>query len=100
VLVDLGIDVAVDHHEVFPAVVVEVEEAHAPADEGNRYLRDAGLIADFGKACIAVISIERLVVVGEIGDKQVDEAVVEVVACGEAMDAISRPSRLSAKPEI
>ena len=51
---------AVDHHDVFPAVVVDIEKAVAPADERDGRLRDAGLVGDIGKAGFAVIVVQRL----------------------------------------
>ena len=80
VLVHLGIDVAVDHHQVFPAVVVEVKKTNTPSDKRNSHLRNARLVADFSKAGVPVIPIQSLVVVGEIGHRQIHEAVVQVVA--------------------
>ena len=67
-LVHLGIDVAVDLKQIEPAIVVVVEEAVAPAHKGNRSLRDARLVAHVGKAGVAVVVEEHLVVVAEVGD--------------------------------
>src|SRR6185437_449718 len=53
-VIDLGIDMAVCDDEVFPAVVVKVEESVAPAEEGDGGLGDAHLIADVGEVGIAV----------------------------------------------
>ena len=83
-LIHLGIDVAIDHHDVFPAIVVVVDKAVAPADKRNGHFCDPCLVGDFGKAAFPIVVVERLVVVGEIGDQQVDQAVVHVVAYGQA----------------
>ena len=84
VAVDLGVDVAVGGEEVEPAVVVVVEEGGAPAEEGNGGFGDAELVADVGEVAVAVVVVEDLVVVGEGGVVEVDAAVVEVVAGGDA----------------
>ena len=84
VLVHLRVDVAVDHEQVEPAVVVVVEEAVAPADKGDGGLRDAGLVADVGETVVAVVVVEHLVVVAEVGDEKADLAVVLIVAGSDA----------------
>jgi hypothetical protein len=84
VLVHLRVDVAVDHEEVEPAVVVVVEKAVAPADKGNGGLGDSGLVADVGKARVAVVVVEHLIVVAKVGDEKIEQAVVLVVARGNA----------------
>ena len=70
--------------QVEPAVVVVVEEPVAPAHKRNCRLRHAGLVAHIGKARIAVVVIQHLVVVAEVRHEEIDQAVVLVVACGNA----------------
>src|SRR5260221_14163961 len=66
VTVDLRVDVAVDLHEVGPAIVVVVEKSAAPG-----YVAvvdaDAGRKGDVGKSAVAVIVIEVAGIVSEIG---------------------------------
>src|SRR6185437_4750536 len=83
-LIDFGVDMAVDFEEVEPAVVVVVEEAITPAYEGDGGLRDSGLVADVGEAGVTIIVVENLVVVSEIGDIEADEAVVLIIPGGNA----------------
>ncbi len=82
--VDAGVDVAVCDDDVLPAVVVEVEEGVAPAEKGDGRFGDSHLVADVGEVCVAVVAVERVVVVGEGGVVEVDETVVPVVAEGDA----------------
>src|SRR5260370_13872347 len=81
-LVDGGVGVAVGDDDVLPAVVVVVEEGGAPGEEGDGWFGDAHLIADVGEVGAAVVAVEGVVVVGEGGVVEVEEAVVLVVADG------------------
>ena len=83
-LVDGGVDVAVDDEEVEPAIVVVVEEGGTPAEERDGGFGDAGLVADVGEVGVAVVAVEGFVVVGEGGVEEIDEAGVGVVAGGDA----------------
>ncbi len=84
VLVHLGIHVAVDFEEVEPAVVVVIEKAIAPADKGDGGLGNTGFIADVGEARVAIVVEEDFVVVAEVGNKEAEQALVFVVARGDA----------------
>src|SRR5208283_1203460 len=76
--VEVGIDVAVGDDDILPAVVVEVEEADAPADvlgvDG-----EAGLGGDLGETNLAEVAVEVGDVAGEIGLDDVEPAVVIVI---------------------
>ena len=74
VLVHLRVDVAVGREQVEPAVVVVIEEPIAPAHKRNGGLRDAGLVAQIGKAHFAIVMEQHLVVVAEVGNEEVDAA--------------------------
>ena len=76
--VGLGVDVAVDEEEVEPAVVVVVEEGGVPprSEERDGGFGGFGLVADVGKVALAVVAVDGLVVVGEGGVVDVDEAVI------------------------
>ncbi len=85
-VVDVGVavDVAVDLKKVLPAIIVVVDEGCAPAEEGDSEFSDLCVVADVGKVGIAIVTVERLVVVGKGGVVDVEEAVVAVVADGDA----------------
>ena len=68
VLIHLRIDVAVHFKQIEPAVIVVVEEPIAPADKGNRGLRNARLVTHVGEARVAVVVEQDFVVVAEVGD--------------------------------
>ena len=82
VLVHLRIDVAVDHEQVEPAVIVVIQKTVAPADKRYGGLRYAGLVADIGEAGIAVVMEQHFVVIAEVGHKKVHQSVVLVIASG------------------
>src|SRR5580658_3640019 len=83
-LIDLRVNVAVDHEQVEPTVVVVVEEPVAPSDKRNGRLRNTGLVTHIGKVGIAIVMEQHLVVVAEIGDEKIEQAVVLVVADGNS----------------
>ena len=56
---------AIGDEQILPAVVIVVKKAGAPAEERDRGLGDARLVADIGEVGVAVVAIERLVVVGK-----------------------------------
>src|SRR5256885_5540447 len=75
---DLRIDVAVDLHQVGPAVVVVIKKRATP---GNILIVDAnaGGESDIGESAVAVVAVKIASVVGEIGFKDVEPAVAIVV---------------------
>lgn len=75
---------AIDFEEVLPSVVVVVEEGGAPAEEGDGHFSDVGVVAYVGKVGVAIVAVEGLVVVGECGVEDVEEAVVAVVSDGDS----------------
>jgi len=84
VLIHLWVHVAVHFHQIQPSIVVVVQEAVAPTDKRNRSLRNACFVAHIGKAGVAVVVVENLVVVAKVGDKEIHLAVVLIVAGGNA----------------
>ena len=82
-LIDLGIDVAVRHQNVEPAVVVHVEEADAPAEQPRVDAQAAGISAVL-EVAVAEVGVERVGVAGEVGLHHVEVAVAVVVADGNA----------------
>ncbi len=81
--VDLRIDVAVDLHDVGPAVVVVIHKATAPRDI-LIVDADAGSEGDIGEGAVAVVVIEVAGVVGKIGFEDVKPAIAIVVGDSEA----------------
>ena len=71
--------VALDDEEIFAAVVVVVEEVDAPAGVEEGDASDAADVAVVGEAAVAVVFVEGIFLVGEVGDDHVGEAVVVVV---------------------
>ena len=63
IFVRLRVYVPVRHQQVFPAVVVVVQKRVAPAQEGNCDLAQPHVIADVGKIRVALVVVERLVIV-------------------------------------
>ncbi len=78
-LVHLGIHVAVGDEDVGPAIVVEVEKFYPEAEERNADRTKAGASRQVGELAVAIIVIEVVGVVGEIGLDDVGPAVVIVV---------------------
>ena len=68
---DFRIHVAVDLHEIGPAVVVVVEKSTAPGDV-TVVDADTGREGDVGKSAVAVVAIEIASIVGEIGFENVE----------------------------
>ena len=79
--VDLGVDMAVGHKDVEPAVVVHVEEADAPAEEAGVDAEAAGIGAVFEDG-VAEIGVEGIGVAGEIRFYDIEIAVAVVIADG------------------
>src|SRR5262245_36787377 len=86
-LLDFGVDVAVDQEDVEPAVVVEIHEPAAPAEEA-RIDADAGgeghvVEAQAGRLH-AKVAVERRGVAGEVGLEDVEQPVAVVIADAHA----------------
>src|SRR5581483_5557364 len=74
----LGIDVAVDHEQVAPGVVVKIQKSDAPAQVfGVR--AQAGGEGHVGEGTVGVVAIEGGRVVGEVGFANIGIAVAVVV---------------------
>src|ERR1700680_3346072 len=78
------IDVAVGNENIKEAVIVEVEEAGAPAEEWNRGIPETGFEGNVGERGIAIVTIESFVIVGEGSDEEIELAVAIVVAGADA----------------
>ena len=79
---------AVRDKQIDPAVVVVIEKLRAPADVRQTHRRDLRGVRKIGERVFAVVMIKRVVFVGEVGDEDVELAVVIVVAGGHAHAAL------------
>ena len=85
VLIHLRIDMAVHNQQIFPSVVVVVEEAIAKSDERkSRSSATPSLIADIGEVSRPIVLKDNVVVVGESGVHQIHVPVVLIIAGGDA----------------
>src|SRR2546429_5801791 len=64
--VDLRVDVAGYGDEIDPAVIIQIDERRAPLDERQRRQRHPGSIRNVREIPIAVVAIQRVILIGEI----------------------------------
>ena len=76
----LGVDVAVDDKQINPTIVVIVKELGSPTHVRKTYRGDFSSVGNVGERIEAVVMVERVVVVVEIGYEQVEPPVMVVVA--------------------
>ena len=81
--VHLGIDVAVGDQDVEPAIVVDIDEAHTPAQQPGIHAQSR-LVGAVVEGAVAEIHEEGVGIAGEIGLHNVEHAVAVVVADGNA----------------
>ena len=79
-LFELGVEVAIGDEDVEPAVVVAVEEGGAEAEERPHDAVEPGAGGGVGEEPAAVVAVEGVDVLREIGHEEVEVAVVVVVA--------------------
>src|ERR1700745_150436 len=77
--VDLRIHVSVCYENVWPAVVVVIEELHTKTQKGNAHRAEAGRASQVGELSGVVVVIESVGVIGKVGLDDVGPAVVIVV---------------------
>jgi len=70
---------ALGDEEILPAIIIIVEKADAPAGMLHSGARQAGTEAGIRKRGVAIVLVESVVLVGQIGDQQVRPAVVIVI---------------------
>src|SRR5688572_3689214 len=76
---DLRVDVAVRQEDVFPSVIIEVEENSPKAEVlpiDSKSGREAGVM----EGSVSVIAVERRYLVGEVGTNDIEPTVAVVVA--------------------
>ena len=78
--VGLRVGVAIGHEKIAVAVVVVVEKARTPRDQFGRCSPDPRNKRHIRKKAVALIPVQRVVLVGEIGDEKVKPTVVVVIA--------------------
>ena len=75
---------AISENQILPAIVVEVEECRAPTEKRDGRLGNPQLIADVREIGVAIVAIERFVIVGESGVVKINLTVVLIVAHSDA----------------
>ena len=80
ILVHLRVHVSVGHKQVFPTVVVVIEEGGPPSQQAPAGESDSCCVTDVAEDTAPEVAVQRVVVVGEVGDVEVEEAVVVIVA--------------------
>src|SRR5687768_13860895 len=76
----LRIHVPVGHEKIHPTIVVVIKKPCAPTDvrhTGRRHLRSVGKVR---KRIRAVVPIQRVVLVGEVGNEKIDFTVVIIIS--------------------
>src|ERR1700737_2559014 len=63
--------VALGNDEIFPAVIVIVEEASAPARVKHGDAAEAGAEACVDEACVATVLVQGVALVSQVGDEEV-----------------------------
>ena len=98
---------AVGDEEIKVAVQINVEEFSAKTEGIVAGLGEADLSTDIGELALAVVVVERVSLVGEIGDEQVLVAVVVPVAkvhahagLGAAVLVVAPPGRQTCFDEV
>src|SRR5687767_6274251 len=80
--IPLRIDVTVGHQQIHPPVIVIVKKLRAPANIRKANLSDPGLERDVSKSIAALVVIENVVLVVEIGYEKIKLTVMIVVTQG------------------
>src|SRR5690348_644309 len=65
--------------EIILAIIIIIEKANAPAGVKSCDAPQIRIVGNVGKSAVAVISVQGVRLIGEIGDQQIGQAVVVVV---------------------
>src|SRR5258705_11233122 len=84
VVTSLPISVPVGYKQIQPTVIVIVEKLCSPTDVRKTNLGDLRLEGDVSKRIVAVVVIENVVLVVEIGYEQIQPSVMVVIAKGHS----------------
>ncbi len=68
------------NEQVFPTVIVVIEEVRAPTGKGQGRAADAGGIGDIAESAVAIVVEKHVALVGKVSDNDVRPAVIIVVA--------------------
>ena len=71
--------VALSDEKIFPAVIVVIQKANAPSGVQHSGAGDAGAEAGVIKSGVAIVLVERVALVGKIGDDQVRPTIIVIV---------------------
>src|SRR5579859_2333610 len=75
---------AVYKHQIKPTIIVVIEETVAPAQKRHRDLADSRLHRYFVESAFTFIAEEQLALILEVANCEIEEAVIHVVADGNA----------------
>src|SRR5882762_9200486 len=89
--IDTRIDVAVRYNNVEEPVIVKIKKPRSPRKKGNGGVSQAGPIRHIGKVSVAVVPVQRVVVVGKCAYIKINLAVPVVVSYGNAHRCLRAP---------
>ena len=73
---------AIGDEEILPAVVVVVEKKGSPTHKGAAAAGQTGSAANIAEEAVALVAVEGVVVLGEIGDENIGaQVIVDVAQC-------------------
>src|SRR5688572_7492437 len=90
----------IGNKQIHPAVVVVVEKLRPPANVWQARGRDLRSIRKIRKRILAVVMIERVVLVCEVRNEQVEFSIVIVVANGHAHTTLFAAILVDGSPGI
>src|SRR5580698_339740 len=81
--IDLWVNMAVHNEEIEPTIVVIVEKGCTPTEKGDGDLGNTCLVGDICEIGITIVTVERVVVIGEGCVVEIEKTVVGVVPDGD-----------------
>src|SRR5580704_13539388 len=70
---------ALSDEEIFPAVVIVVEEAYPPSRVSHGHLANASRVAGIAEGAVSVVLVERVALIRQVGDDNVRPSIVIVI---------------------
>ena len=83
-LSDVINDMPIRNEDIKRAIVICIEEPGAEADVEITLFSEVCLINHIGEGAVAVVAVERVRLVREISDEDIERAIAVVIACGNA----------------
>src|ERR1051326_838078 len=83
-LVNRGVNMAVSHHQIQPAVIVKIQKARSPTQKRERNLSEPRQKSYVGEISIAVIVTEYVRVVRKVCDVKTDSSGIIIIADGDS----------------